>query len=89
MTRQTGSLSSALPISTHTPLAGRDIPHPDVSDKTIISTHTPLAGRDDDTQVVGLAIAISTHTPLAGRDNTSVEKACVLADFYSHSPCGT
>ena len=33
-------------ISTHTPLAGRDIYVNDDGSATIISTHTPLAGRD-------------------------------------------
>ena len=56
------------PISTHAPLAGRDLWLLDMIIDSTISTHAPLAGRD-----VLLAAAvefreISTHAPLAGRD---------------------
>ena len=37
---------NGIPISTHTPLAGRDAYADDVKILSIISTHTPLAGRD-------------------------------------------
>ena len=56
-------------ISTHTPLARRDIfgwgglhGAPD------ISTHTPLARRDEETIRHCDDLIISTHTPLARRD---------------------
>ena len=35
------------PISTHTPLAGRDCITLTVRLRMVISTHTPLAGRDE------------------------------------------
>ena len=40
------SHSKLSPISTHTPLAGRDQDSIAVPDSLRISTHTPLAGRD-------------------------------------------
>ena len=57
-------------ISTHTPLAGRDLcGHVYRSRSPIsISTHTPLAGRDLCGHVYRSRSPISTHTPLAGRD---------------------
>ena len=36
-----------VPISTHAPLAGRDIKRTGIKTKEKISTHAPLAGRDD------------------------------------------
>ena len=58
-------------ISTHAPLAGRDLRHQRThADERKISTHAPLAGRDprmlpDFWPFLG----ISTHAPLAGRDD--------------------
>ena len=59
------------PISTHAPLAGRDVScrsdgHPHLS----ISTHAPLAGRDLAMRAEERENKISTHAPLAGRDKT-------------------
>ncbi len=57
-----------IPISNHSPLAGRDL---DVVGSVLwgyISTHTPLAGRDAMFSAAIYAGCISTHTPLAGRD---------------------
>ena len=52
-------------ISTHTPLAGRDVivrPHPRSIMK--ISTHTPLAGRDAaNTTVGGVFAHFNSHAP--------------------------
>ena len=60
---------SAITISTHTPLAGRDrLFVTCLSSSNIISTHTPLAGRDAGEVYRREASKISTHTPLAGRD---------------------
>ena len=58
-------------ISTHTPLARRDLQKPQArAGASGISTHTPLARRD---AVAALTRAtkffISTHTPLARRDS--------------------
>ena len=55
-------------ISTHTPLAGRDIYAYELKQELVISTHTPLAGRDIDDAKFPFSLRISTHTPLAGRD---------------------
>ena len=57
-------------ISTHAPLAGRDIIALREGENILcISTHAPLAGRDiyKQTGVAELS-GISTHAPLAGRD---------------------
>ena len=55
-------------ISTHAPLAGRDLLKRGATFTIKISTHAPLAGRDygEYEQLVGGVI--STHAPLAGRD---------------------
>ena len=69
VTTSTPRCNSRVVISTHTPLAGRDV-YPDLnSDKQHISTHTPLAGRDDEFLNSDSTDVISTHTPLAGRDH--------------------
>ena len=60
-------------ISTHAPLAGRDIAAAGDAEIDHISTHAPLAGRDDGRLVVLPCDAISTHAPLAGRDSKSVQ----------------
>ena len=43
------------PISTHTPLAGRDFPPTHLGQLLGISTHTPLAGRDFQVAVMQFA----------------------------------
>ena len=55
-------------VSTHTPLAGRDMLFPILVQVLHVSTHTPLAGRDTFTVTSYLTGGVSTHTPLAGRD---------------------
>ena len=58
-------------ISTHTPLAGRDLLVVGLCLDIIISTHTPLAGRDQVQNLDKSTDEISTHTPLAGRDKAN------------------
>ena len=56
-------------ISTHAPLAGRDLRHQRThADERKISTHAPLAGRDMPPKRRNQHENISTHAPLAGRD---------------------
>ena len=55
-------------ISTHAPLAGRDLILLLFGLKKWISTHAPLAGRDADKRKQKTNQNISTHAPLAGRD---------------------
>ena len=76
-------------ISTHTPLAGRDLVGVKLYDVVGISTHTPLAGRDAMSMPKTGQIRISTHTPLAGRDVDVDGGLLVGHDFYSHAPRGT
>ena len=61
----------SLRISTHAPLAGRDLFATDIVPCNPISTHAPLAGRDRHRQTRGSFRRISTHAPLAGRDSTA------------------
>ena len=63
---------SAMAISTHAPLAGRDKRDNEARNRLRISTHAPLAGRDASGVCVGRGYAISTHAPLAGRDQIRV-----------------
>ena len=79
-----------LTISTHTPLAGRDMHAHDCGISTIvISTHTPLAGRDERAFINDRrGVRISTHTPLAGRDYLLFILSPFFKNFYSHAPCG-
>ena len=60
-------------ISTHAPLAGRDMAIPLLSISVVISTHAPLAGRDPQQLEMYRVYLISTHAPLAGRDSKSVQ----------------
>ena len=77
-------------ISTHTPLAGRDLVKFKNKSELCISTHTPLAGRDRIVTERKLKSVISTHTPLAGRDDGKcAELENILGNFYSHAPRGT
>ena len=75
-------------ISTHTPLAGRDVNIGAYAVNVWISTHTPLAGRDYYKFHQFHDQYISTHTPLAGRDVNDLVKELSLSDFYSHAPRG-
>ena len=64
-------IDSGKEISTHTPLARRDLVSLRAVTRTYeISTHTPLARRDKETGGVVMKITISTHTPLARRDRS-------------------
>ena len=77
-----------LVISTHTPLARRDIIHVSRITMIYISTHTPLARRDRIPEKRGRIMCISTHTPHAGRDGAAMKPTNELKNFYSHAPCG-
>ena len=55
-------------ISTHAPLAGRDVDPRRGLGLGVISTHAPLAGRDLKPYEYLRTNPISTHAPLAGRD---------------------
>ena len=76
-------------ISTHTPLAGRDVSAIFTSVAlSTISTHTPHAGRDEE-RLRGLSrYTISTHTTLAGRDFFLFLSVPERLYFYSHAPRG-
>ena len=79
--------AQAMLISTHTPLAGRDIWSVDrIIEPQIISTHTPLAGRDPGRQTPSVVECISTHTPLAGRDSISIDRFPARFVISTHTP---
>ena len=77
-------------ISTHAPLAGRDVYDPSpLFWFYYISTHAPLAGRDDPAiKFILETIQISTHAPLAGRDCKQRGTATSPQYFNPRAPCG-
>ena len=57
-------------ISTHTPLAGRDLQGKvEAYEQADFYSHAPRGARLSGLDKVETAIKISTHTPLAGRDH--------------------
>ena len=75
-------------ISTHTPLAGRDINSQGETIDFRISTHTPLAGRDGARVFVpGPEFDFYSHAPCGARPLYPAI-LCRPAYFYSHAPCG-
>ena len=82
-----GWRSKSKGISTHAPLAGRDLCHSCHSRKTArISTHAPLAGRDVDGGAGALGQNISTHAPLAGRDRVPADSQGRCTGISTHAP---
>ena len=76
-------------ISTHAPLAGRDLACCKWERFYNISTHAPLAGRDTiKRRRAGAGEKISTHAPLAGRDKEEYSALVWLSDFNPRAPCG-
>ena len=76
-------------ISTHAPLAGRDLKETDERAYQHISTHAPLAGRDGKRRTDRADRPdISTHAPLAGRDSSSGISSNSLSHFNPRAPCG-
>ena len=73
-------------ISTHTPLAGRDLFMLFIVSFFAISTHTPLAGRDGIVIPQEFVFMISTHTPLAGRDLFLKNKIDKISKFLLTRP---
>ena len=73
-------------ISTHAPLAGRDLTLLFNFFCLNISTHAPLAGRDSVFQSASTAnTVISTHAPLAGRD-LLIAVNLFLFNISTHAP---
>ena len=77
-------------ISTHTPLAGRDVAAfiPFEVIFPFLLTR-PLRDVTTGRKSGGDCERISTHTPLAGRDRHPEPVIPGRKDFYSHAPCGT
>ena len=73
-------------ISTHAPLAGRDLSKLAYSGIYSISTHAPLAGRDLGVPPKIAAKRISTHAPLAGRDDCTSTRRPTLRIFQPTRP---
>ncbi len=72
-------------ISTHAPLAGRDLTIHVLVLYILISTHAPLAGRDPITRSTTERKRISTHAPLAGRDSIR-SNTCHIRSISTHAP---
>ena len=86
-----GVAYSSHTISTHTPLAGRDVIREDTEDVTYRFLLTrPLRDVTQFNRSGWDSRRISTHTPLAGRDvPDDATEELINQDFYSHAPCGT
>ena len=79
-----------VPISTHTPLAGRDERAASMKAAHLPFLLTrPLRDVTYSSSLRTCQLQISTHTPLAGRDELLPEAEQRNDDFYSHAPCGT
>ena len=78
--------SSTYLISTHTPLAGRDVCRQVVHFLVCISTHTPLAGRDHRLEtLVGKLLEFQLTRPLRGATLYSYRTVCA-AFISTHTP---
>ena len=76
-------------ISTHTPLAGRDvITDSQSAEVTDFYSHAPRGARPPRSKNQANTLEISTHTPLAGRDRKGNHITKHLNNFYSHAPRG-
>ena len=75
-------------ISTHTPLAGRDMNSVVLIGRLTISTHTPLAGRDlSQGNNKSVPFDFYSHAPRGARRTIdSLDE--IFKDFYSHAPRG-
>ena len=76
-------------ISTHTPLAGRDVEVEGVALGLVdFYSHAPRGARHSKNVLYPAGRNISTHTPLAGRDLYSSLINSATQNFYSHAPRG-
>ena len=76
-------------ISTHAPLAGRDVADQAASGKWEVFQPTrPLRGATYGEVFAALTVVISTHAPLAGRDQPALTVFCPQKDFNPRAPCG-
>ena len=73
-------------ISTHAPLAGRDLSRTEQENQHRISTHAPLAGRDHSNRDFKTMPRISTHAPLAGRDKSLPQMFGRQSEFQPTRP---
>ena len=75
-------------ISTHTPLAGRDMSPRPLLPPSSISTHTPLAGRDPGSHPLAhVLMDFYSHAPRGARPQRR-DVLSVPFYFYSHAPRG-
>ena len=76
-------------ISTHAPLAGRDLESCKIS--ALIDDFNPRApcgARPESSRIAVEEFHISTHAPLAGRDRSKVLRFYPYRDFNPRAPCG-
>ena len=89
-TRAGQRLARRVGISTHAPLAGRDIcTETNSFPSAIISTHAPLAGRDRKSHSTSYVPPVFQPTrPLRGATDWSYLVICLYSDFNPRAPCG-
>ena len=77
-------------ISTHAPLAGRDLSVTISNGLTMrnFNPRAPCGARPVNNKTGAVTVHISTHAPLAGRDIYHVRGCPVLPDFNPRAPCG-
>ena len=76
-------------ISTHAPLAGRDIDEWFFGGNPRISTHAPLAGRDTSPgEQGGNDIIFQPTRPLRGATLHNARRALIALYFNPRAPCG-
>ena len=78
-----------VPISTHAPLAGRDIKRTGIKTKEKISTHAPLAGRDDIGHLLFFSMDnFNPRAPCGARHRTTPNLRSSIINFNPRAPCG-
>ena len=76
-------------ISTHAPLAGRDLQGARHQLLGCISTHAPLAGRDPvPMRIASAASSFQPTRPLRGATGSASSRLTAASDFNPRAPCG-
>ena len=76
-------------ISTHAPLAGRDVDSPAQTSVSGISTHAPLAGRDTDAaRLLAVPWYFNPRAPCGARRVSPYGRCQRECNFNPRAPCG-
>ena len=77
------------PISTHTPLAGRDLINwIMIASRSYFYSHAPCGARHPDCIRLHHRIHFYSHAPCGARRLTQRPRIKYYGNFYSHAPCG-